>query len=95
MKLSNLKPLIIIALSAISVSVFASSDDESCTSEPKSKWMTTKTVRAMYEKQGYDIQRIKSEGSCYEVYVKDKDGKKVELLVNPIDGSEVRKDDKS
>ena len=95
MKSLNVKSLIIIALSAASVSVFASSDDESCTSEPKSKWMTTKNVQAMYEKQGYNIQRIKTEGSCYEVYVKDKDGKKVELLVNPIDGSQVRKDDKS
>ena len=95
MKPSSINSLIIIALSAVSFSAFASSGDESCTGEPKSKWMSTKDVRAMYEQRGYDVKRIKSEGSCYEVYTKDKDGKKLELLVNPADGSQAREAGKS
>lgn len=95
MKSPAIKSLVIMALSAASFSVFASSDDDSCTKEPKSAWMSAKDVQAMYEKQGYNVRRIKTEGSCYEIYTKDKDGKKVELLINPADGSMVREPGKS
>lgn len=78
------------ALSALSASAFASTYNGSCTSTPKSSWMPEKEVRAKFEQQGYNVGRIKSTGTCYEVYTKNKDGKKAELFVNPADGSVVK-----
>jgi hypothetical protein len=89
------KALTILALSALSASAFASSYSGSCTSEPKSKWMTEQDMKAKYEKQGYTVKRIKNEGSCYEVYAKDKNGNKTELFVNPVDGALVKEAGKS
>lgn len=95
MNSSSLKPLVIIALSALSFSAFASTYAGSCTSEPKSNWMTVKDMQTTYEKQGYSVRRIKSEGTCYEIYTMDKDGKKVELFVNPANGTVVHEARKS
>ena len=91
----HLKSLTIIALSAVSFSVFASSDDDSCTSEPKSGWMAIKDMQTALEKQGYKVRRIKREGSCYEVYTEDKDGRKLELMVDPVNGDIFREEKKS
>lgn len=78
------KTLIALAISAFSLSAFAS--DKDCTAEPKAKWQSEKDVQASLEKQGYKVKRIKTEGSCYEAKATDKDGKKVELIINPADG---------
>lgn len=90
MQALHLKTLLAIALSAASLSAFASRYEGECTSEPKAKWMAPKDIQAKFEKQGYTVRRVKSEGSCYEVYATDKDGKKTELFVNPADGAVVK-----
>lgn len=87
MNSSNIKPLIIIALSAVSFSAFASTYNGSCTSEPESRWMPVKDVQTMFEKQGYNVRRIKTGASCYEVYTMNPQGKKTELFVNPANGN--------
>lgn len=89
----QIKLLAVAALSTLSFSALASTYDGSCTSEPKSKWMTTKDMQAKFEKQGYNVGRVKAgkaDSSCYEVYTKDKNGKKVELFVNPVDGTVIK-----
>lgn len=88
------KTLIALALSGLSLAAFAS-ESGSCTNEPKAKWMKDKDVQAKLEKQGYAVKRIKTEGSCYEAYVQGKDGRKMELLVNPVDGTPVKEEGKS
>ena len=42
---------------------------------------------------GYTVTKSKVDGSCYEVYAKDKDGKKFELFYNPVDLQLVKKQD--
>lgn len=86
----SIKVVTACALSALSLSAFASTYNGSCTSEPKAKWMSQQDIQAKYEKQGYTVRRVKSGGSCYEVYAKDKAGKKTELFVNPADGALVQ-----
>lgn len=81
----SLKTVAAFALSALSLGAFASTYDGSCTSEPKSKWMAPADVKAKFETQGYTVGRVKTGGDCYEVYAKDKGGKKTELFVNPVD----------
>lgn len=56
-----------------------------CTDRPKAEWLATTEVKARFEAQGYTVGKVKAGGSCYEVYAKDKDGRKVELFVNPVD----------
>ncbi|MFN0314063.1 MAG: PepSY domain-containing protein [Burkholderiales bacterium] len=61
-----------------------------CTKEPKEKWMAAKDLKAKLEAQGYKIKRFEVLSSCYEIYGRNKDGKKVEIYFNPVDGSIVK-----
>ncbi len=85
MQSSLLKTLAAIAIATLSLNALASNSDN-CTKEPKSKWMAEKDLDAKLVAQGLKVNRIKTEGSCYEAYVIAKDGKKSELLINPITG---------
>ena len=86
----NTKALAVLALSAMSVSAFASTYAGSCTSEARSKWLAVQDIKAKYEKQGYHVKRVKTGATCYEVYAKDKNGNKTELFVNPVDGAIIK-----
>ncbi len=46
--------------------------------------------KKMVESQGYKIKKFKQPGSCYEIYGTDKEGKKVEIYFNPVDGSPIK-----
>jgi hypothetical protein len=58
-----------------------------CTDQPKEKWMKVESFKSKIEAEGYRISKFKQPGSCYEIYGTDKDGKKVEIYFNPVDGS--------
>ena len=58
-----------------------------CTKEPQSKWMSEADMKARIAKDGYKVNVFKNTGSCYEIYGLDKDGKKVEIYFNPVDGA--------
>ncbi|MGV8893958.1 MAG: PepSY domain-containing protein [Burkholderiaceae bacterium] len=88
MQSSLLKTFAAVAVATLSLNAFAASPT-TCTKEPKSKWMATKDVNAKLVAQGLKVNRIKTEGSCYEAYVIAKDGKKSEMLINPVDGKPV------
>lgn len=62
-----------------------------CTDEPKEKWMSEADFKKKVEADGYKIKKFKTPGTCYEIYGTDKDGKKVEIYFNPVDGSIVKK----
>ncbi len=83
-----LKTLAAAAIATLSLNAFAAGSSD-CTKEPKSKWMAEKDVNAKLVAQGLKVNRIKTEGSCYEAYVIAKDGKKSEMLINPVDGNAV------
>jgi hypothetical protein len=84
----------ILALAALAVcgpAVAHGFDD--CTKEPKDKWKPQAEAEAAATAAGYTVTKSKVEGSCYEVYAKDKDGKKFELFYNPVDLQLVKKQD--
>ncbi|MBX3699693.1 MAG: PepSY domain-containing protein [Dokdonella sp.] len=82
----NLLPLgIAFALAAATPTAHASTYDGDCTDKPKSEWLSTTEVKVRFEAQGYVVGKVKSSGTCYEVYARDKDGAKVELFVSPAD----------
>ena len=50
-----------------------------CKAYPKSEWMKPDEARAKIEAQGYKVNKFKVDGNCYEIYGKNKEGKKVEI----------------
>ena len=62
---------------------------ETCPDTPKDKWLRAEEVQARLAQKGYDVKRVKKEGTCFEVKA-TKDGKKVEAYVNPSDASVVK-----
>ena len=65
----------------------------SCTKEPKSKWMTEDAMKAKIDTLGYKVKTFEITGNCYEIYGKDKDGKRAEVYFNPVSGEIVQKGD--
>ncbi len=86
-----IKPLAAIALSAFALGAMASTP---CTDAPRDKWLPQQDVKASLEKQGYNVKRLKVDDGCYEAYVTGKDGKKLELKINPVDGAVVEEESK-
>lgn len=62
----------------------------SCTDQPKDKWMKVEDFKKKVEAEGYTISKFKQPGTCYEIYGKNKEGKKVEIYFNPVDASIVK-----
>lgn len=86
-----MKMKLILAFAVISATpglVFAS---PSCTTEPKSKWMSEEAMRAKIDMLGYKVKTFEITGNCYEIYGKDKDGKRAEVYFNPVSGEIVQK----
>jgi hypothetical protein len=64
---------------------FATSYAGTCTTAPEDQWITEADARAKITEAGYKVGKIKRTrtGNCYEAYVTDKDGKKMELFLDP------------
>lgn len=76
--------MIFTALIFSAASAFAGPD---CTKEDKSKWQDQAKFQENLVKEGYKIKVFKvTKGNCYEIYGWNKEGKKVEIYFNPIDG---------
>lgn len=76
--------LAIMSLMLASGVAFAKKD---CTDQPKENWMSEADFKKKVEAEGYTIKKFKQPGTCYEIYGTNKDGKKVEIYFNPVDGS--------
>ncbi|HVZ03601.1 PepSY domain-containing protein [Hyphomicrobium sp.] len=65
--------------------VFAAGYSGTCTTAAKDKWMTEAAAKAKVTEAGYTVTSIKTTraGNCYEAYVTDKAGKKMELFLDP------------
>lgn len=50
---------------------------------PVSRWQSREAVRQMAAQQGWDVQRLKIDDGCYEVYGKDAQGRSFKAKVNP------------
>lgn len=63
-----------------------------CTTEPESKWLSEQAMKERIAALGYaDIKVFKrTKGNCYEIYGRNREGRRVEVYFNPIDGSVVR-----
>lgn len=68
---------------------FATSYAGTCTTAPEAKWMSEADTRAKITEAGYTVAKIKRTrtGNCYEAYVTDKSGKKMELFLDPTNAN--------
>ena len=86
-----MKAHLVIAAAAFATFSLAASASPDCTSAPKEQWMPEAAMKHKLEDDGYAIRKFKTtRGNCYEIYGIDKSGAKVEIYVNPVDGSIVR-----
>jgi hypothetical protein len=63
-------------LAAATMPAFAKAD---CKAYPKAEWMKEAEAKSKIEAQGYTISKFKVDGNCYEIYGRNKAGKKVEI----------------
>lgn len=92
MNTSITKLLVVTAVAALPLSAFASPE---CTQEPRSKWMAQSELKMKLENEGYAVKRVETDDSCYEVKAQTKDGKRVELHVNPVNARIIEAEDDS
>ena len=50
-----------------------------CKANPKADWMSEADAKTKIVAMGYAINVFKVDGNCYEIYGRNKDGKKVEI----------------
>jgi hypothetical protein len=63
-----------------------------CTKEPKDKWLSEADMKAKVAEAGYTFKVLKVEGSCYEIYGHNKDGKQVEVYFDPVTAAAVEEE---
>jgi hypothetical protein len=87
----------IVAAGVVGFSALASADNDElkCTSAAQSSWMSQDATKDLLKQQGYrEVRKIKvTEGNCYEAYGIDAQGNKVEVYLDPTNGSLVAKED--
>ena len=50
-----------------------------CKAYPKAEWMSEVDAKSKITAQGFTITTFKIDGNCYEIYGRNKDGKKIEI----------------
>ena len=70
---------LVLAAAVLTVAPLAAHAKADCKAYPKSEWMKPDEARAKIESQGYTVRKFKVDGNCYEIYGKNKEGKKVEI----------------
>ena len=67
---------ILAVMSLLPMQAMASAD---CPVYPKEEWASEDTLKQTLKEEGYTIKKFKIDGSCYEIYGRNKEGKKVEI----------------
>jgi hypothetical protein len=82
-----------LALAGALIAPLAAHANPTCTTEPKTRWMSEDAIKAKIAALGYQkIRSFKATETCYEIYGSDKDDKLVEVYFNPVTGEVVPPD---
>jgi hypothetical protein len=57
--------------------------DVKCPAVPKAEWRPAAELEAKLKADGWAIRRMETTPTCYEVYAKDPQGKRIEAFFNP------------
>lgn len=82
------------AAGAIAASpTMASSPSRPCTSATENTWMKIDDARQELTRAGYSVRRMFVAKHCFEAYVVDAKGKRLELFLDPVSGRVVEQKD--
>ncbi|MDO9282798.1 MAG: PepSY domain-containing protein [Methylotenera sp.] len=68
--------LFLTLLALLPMHAFAGAD---CAVHPKEEWASEGALKQALSEEGYTIKKFKVDGNCYEIYGRNKQGKKVEI----------------
>ncbi len=81
------KALLFLAVAmALGLAGEANASEENRDQAPKTAWLEKDAIKSKLSDLGYSVRKIEAEDGRYEVKATDKEGKKVELYVNPVTG---------
>ncbi len=84
-RINTLLTVIILAIGSAAMA------EPKCTTEPKAKWKNEEEFKKSLLTDGYKIKKFKvTKGNCYEIYGWNKEGQKIEIYFNPVDGSKTK-----
>lgn len=69
----------------------AGSLDRPCTNAGQDKWLSLEALQTKVEALGYTVRKAKLKNACGEFYAIDKAGTRIELFVDPTNGTVVGK----
>lgn len=58
-----------------------------CTAAPQNQWLSLAALQGKVEARGYQVRKGKLKNACGEFYATDKGGARVELFVDPTNGT--------
>jgi hypothetical protein len=79
-----------LGLTITAPAAFASDDDQACTTESKDKWQTLEQLSSRLAEQGHKLKETELEDGCFKAEGVDKDGKEVELRLDPVTANVVK-----
>lgn len=71
-------------LLALAAGAASAHGDVKCTTKPKAEWKSHEELAKKLTQEGWQIRRMEATTSCYEVYAKDPQGKRVEAFFDPV-----------
>lgn len=83
-------PLIVATLIAVLAPAAAHAAATACPTAPRDQWLSDTVLTEKAKGLGYDVRSITAEDGCLEAYAIDKDGKRVEVYLDPATGDVVR-----
>jgi hypothetical protein len=77
---ARLLTTLLLALAATAASAHG---DVTCPAAPKAEWKPHTELERKLVAEGWVIRRVATTDTCYEVYAKDPQGKRIEAFFNP------------
>lgn len=69
---------------AIAAGPAAAHGDVKCKVYPKAEWKPHTELEQKLTKEGWKVRRMEKTATCYEVYAKDPQGKRIEAFFDPV-----------
>lgn len=76
--------LLLCALLAGAAAGASAHGDVKCKAYPKEQWKSHEELAKKLAAEGWTIRRMEASKTCYEVYAKDPQGKRVEAFFDPV-----------
>jgi hypothetical protein len=79
-KLIKLSPLMLV----VAIHAASAHGDVKCTTLPRAAWKPHTELADKLTKEGWIIRRMEQTATCYEVYAKDPQGRRIEAFFDPV-----------